>query len=157
MCFAEVSKMINAQVRILFSFLSYNFLIADVYYYAFNDIYSQRIEDISKDIEFNEDFIEENELSALAKWLVVSIAKYIAGGNKVLLARLMRNIQSIVPKDAEMLSNLRINTSVVVVFIELLCLGKYNMLSANKGLEDLGLSDMLLFVDYYAELEGVFM
>ena len=73
------------------------------------------------------------------------MTKYTTENDKGLLARLRRNIQHIAPKEVEMLSNSRDNTLTAAAFIELLCLVKCAMLSINKGLQNAGSSNILLF------------
>ena len=118
----------------LFSLYSYNFASTDIYYDMFNEIFSQRIEVLPKKIVFDKDLISKDEFSLLAEWLLVAIAKYIAGIDKVLLARLRRNIQSITPLEVELLDDPRVDMLVVIAFLELIYLIKYAIFSINEGL-----------------------
>ena len=43
----------------------------------------------------------------------------------------------------------------VTAFIELMYSVKYAIFSANEGLQDLGLSDFMLFEDYFEEPDGL--
>jgi len=115
------------------------------------------MEEFPKKIMFDKDFIKEDEFSSLAEWLLVSIAKYIARTNEILLAKICRDIQSITPIDAGILGNPRVDTLVVTVFLELMYSIKYAIFSTNEGLQELGSSDLLLFEDYLKESDGLVM
>ena len=92
MGFVELCKMADIHTRILFSLYSHNFISTNIYYDIFKEIFDQRIEEFSDKIVFDEDLIIEDEFSSLAEWLLVSIAKYITGTNKFILAKLRRDI-----------------------------------------------------------------
>ena len=115
------------------------------------------MEEFSKEIMFDKDFITEDEFSLLAEWLLVSIAKYIAGTNEILLAKLRRDIQSFVLMDAKIFGNLRVDTLAATAFLELMYPVKYAIFSTNEGLQELGLSDLLLFEEYLKESDGSVM
>ena len=157
MGFMELHKMADVYTRMLFSLYSHNFVSADICYDMFNEIFNQRMEEFSKEIMFDKDFITEDEFSSLAEWLLVSIAKYIARTNEILLAKICRDIQSITPIDAGILGNPRVDTLVVTVFLELMYSIKYAIFSTNEGLQELGSSDLLLFEDYLKESDGLVM
>ena len=149
--------MSDAHTRILFSLYSYNFVSTDIYHDVFSEIFSQRIEVFPKEIVFDQAFISEDEFSLITKWLLVAIAKYIAGTDEALLARLYRNIQSITPTKAGMLGNPRVNTLAVTAFIEMIYPVKYAIFSVNEGLQDLRLSNFMLFEDYFKETDSSVM
>ena len=90
--FVELRKMVDVHVRMLFSLYSHNFISTDICFDIFKEIFDQRMEEFSEEIVFNEDFISEDEFSLLTKWLLVSIANYIAGTNEFILAKLCRDI-----------------------------------------------------------------
>ena len=74
-------------------------------------------------------------------------AKHIIRDDKALLARSCRNNQSIALREAKLLDNLRVDISAAVAFIKFLYFVKHVTLSANEGLQDLGLSSTLLFIN----------
>ena len=151
MGFVELHKMADMYTRMLFSLYSHNFISADICYDMFKEIFNQRMEEFSEEIVFDEDFIVEDEFSSLAEQLLVSIAKYIVGTNKILLAKLRRDIQSIILMDAGILDNLRVDTLAAMVFLELMYPVKYAIFSTNKGLQELGLINLMLFKEYLKE------
>ena len=67
MGFVELSKMADVHTRMLFSLHSYNFVSANICYDMFKKIFDQRIEEFSKKIMFDEDFITEDEFSLLTE------------------------------------------------------------------------------------------
>ena len=134
MGFVELRKISDSYTRMLFSLYSHNFASTNIFYDVFNEIFSQRIEVLPKKIVFDKDLISKDEFSLLAEWLLVAIAKYIAGIDKVLLARLRRNIQSIAPLEVELLDDPRVDMLVVIAFLELIYLIKYAIFSINEGL-----------------------
>ena len=149
--FVELHKMADVHTRMLFSLYSHNFISADICYNMFKEIFDQRIEEFSDKIIFDKDFIAEDKFSSLAKWLLVSIVKYITRPNEFILAKLRRDIQSLTPMDVGILGNPRVDTLVVTAFLELMYPVKYAIFSTNKNLQELGLSDLLLFKDYLKE------
>ena len=64
----------------------------NICYDMFKKIFDQRIAEFSDEIVFDKDFIIEDKFSSLVEWLLVSIVKYIAGPNEILLAKLCRDI-----------------------------------------------------------------
>ena len=56
---------------------------------------------------------------------MIVAAKYVTRDNKVLLAKLCRNILSMKPKDSGRYGSLRVNGMIVSVFIEVLYPVKY--------------------------------
>ena len=126
--------MSDVHTRMLFSLYSHNFVSTNICHNVFSEIFSQRIEAFPKEIVFDQVFISEDEFSPIAEWLLVAIAKYIARTDEALLARLRRNIQSIIPTEAGILGNPRVDTLVVTAFIELIYPVKYAIFSINKDL-----------------------
>ena len=115
------------------------------------------MEEFSEEIVFDEDFISEDKFSSLAERLLVSIAKYIARTNEFILAKLCRDIQSITPMDVGILGNPRVDTLVATAFLELMYPVKYAIFSTNKGLQELGSSDIILFKEYLKESDSSVM
>ena len=115
------------------------------------------MEEFSEETVFDKEFIAEDELSSLAKWLLVSIAKYIARTNKFILAKLCRDIQSLTPIDVGILGNPRVDTLVAIAFLELIYSVKYAIFSTNKGLQELGSSNLMLFEEYLKESDSSVM
>ena len=62
----------------LFSLFSYCFLLADICYDIFLEVF-KRIEAVPGDVVFNNNIVQEEEFSLLVEWLLVSVAKYLAG------------------------------------------------------------------------------
>ena len=106
---------------------------------------------------FDKDFIAEDEFSSLAEWLLVSIAKYIAGSNEFILAKLRRDIQSLILMEVRILGNPRVDTLAATAFLELMYSVKYAIFSTNKYLQELKLSDLILFEEYLKESDGSVM
>jgi len=65
--FVELRKMSDSHARMLFSLYSYNFASTDICYDMFNEIFSQRIEVLPKEIVFDKDLISKDEFSLLAE------------------------------------------------------------------------------------------
>ena len=81
----------------------------------------------------------------------------MAGNDELTLAKLLRSMQSIVPKEAGKLGNSKVDALAVVAFIETLCLVKYAIFLIEQGLCILMPSDNLLLNAVFSKLKGSVM
>ena len=59
--------------------------------------------------------------------------------------------------DVGMLGNPRVDTLVATAFLELMYPVKYTIFSTNKGLQELGSSNLMLFEEYLKESDSLVM
>ena len=77
--------------------------------------------------------------------MLIVAAKCIVGYNKRALARLQRNVQSIVLNEAGTFGNLKVDTLAAAVFVKVLHPVKHAIFLVKESLRDLISSSMLLF------------
>ena len=71
-------KLSDAQVKILFSLCSYNFIAVDKDYNAFASI-MLNIETLGNNVVFNEDLIAEVDLEPFLEWLFILLPYFFSG------------------------------------------------------------------------------
>ena len=104
-----------------------------------------RIDTFADELVFDKKIDKHKKFKLIAEWLSIAAAKYAARDNEVLLTKLHKNIQSIIPKNSGRYSSLRVDTLAAAVFIEVLYPVKYTILLAEQGLYTLISSNTILF------------
>ena len=145
MGFTQTRKMSDTHTRMLLSLHSHNFISGDLCYDLFKDIFGPRIDALDEAMKFDSGVIDESEFSPLVEWLLIAIAKHVAGNDAALLAKMRRDIQCITPKFGGKYGNPRVDMLGAAAFIELLHPVKFAIFSVNLGLQLLLSSDMMLF------------
>ena len=156
MRFATLGTMSNTQTRILLSIFSHCFINADLSFEIFWDILD-KLDSVEDDIVYNEKIMSEKDFDPFVEWLLIATVKHIAGDNEPTLTMLHRNIQSITPNDAGILGNSKVDTLAAAAFFEVLYPVKYAIFLVEQGLSTLMSSDMILFDQYFHELESSVM
>ena len=62
--------MLDTHTRMLFSLSSNSFVSGNIYYYAFSN-WLHKIESSDSDVEFDEDLLLEEDVSAFLEWLLI--------------------------------------------------------------------------------------
>ena len=107
----------------------------------YQEVYANSNED---KIMHNQDILCE-DIEPFIEWLLISIAKCIAGDNEATLAKLQKNMQLLTLNSASILDSVKVETLVTAVFYELICPVKHANFAAHEGLYALMSSDMYLF------------
>ena len=84
-------------------------------------------------------------------------AKYFAGDDVNLEAKLHRNIQALTPQTAGICGNSRVDTLAAATLIKQLYPVKCTIFAAHTGLQELGGSNILLFEEYHQQKESTVM
>ena len=156
MGFATLGTMSDTQTRILLSIFSHCFINADSSYEIFRSILD-KLNSFEDEIVYDENIIDEKDFDPFIEWLLIAVAKYIAGNNEPTLAMLCRNIQSIILNDIGILGNSKVDTLAAAAFFEVLYPVKYTIFLVEQGLYTLMSSDMILFDQFYQKPEGSVM
>ena len=153
MGFPQLCKMSDTHTRMLLSLHSHNFISGDICYDVFKDVFGSRIDSMDKAMTFDSRIIDENEFSPLVEWMLIAIAKHVAGDDVALLAKMRRDIQCITPKFAGLHGNPRVDMLGAAAFVEILYPVKFAIFTVNFGLQLLYSSDSTLF-EKHNEEEG---
>ena len=78
--------------------------------------------------------------------MMISAAKFIVKDNKLLLAKLRRDITSLTPIDAREIGAMRLDTLAVLALCKFLFPMKFGVFIPNKGIENLFGSNSTIFL-----------
>ena len=114
----QLKKLSDTRLRILVSLHSSIFLLAN----SSKDIFDYIIDLMdtlsNRRITLNYNALNESELSRFYKWIQITIAKYVTGNDKALLAKLRRDISSYLPLLVGKVVVTRFDTLAIPAFLE---------------------------------------
>ena len=92
------------------------------------------MDDSTEEIVYNDAVLNEADFEPFMEWLLVGTSKHIAGDDEPTLAKLRRNVQSLIPKRVGGLGSVRVETLAAAAFFEIVFPVKYAIYSFNYGL-----------------------
>ena len=148
--FPPLISLSDTHVRIIVSLFSHCFISSEISCETFQTVLDTINEDTAE-TSFDSSGLTEDNFEPFMEWLFVGTAKYIAGDEEPLLAKLRRDVQSLTPKGAGGVGCVKVETLAAAGFFEIMFPIKYALYSEYEGLYTLMSSDQLLFNEFWEE------